>query len=303
MGGLFSDPRLSVPIFIQYALEYGAVILMSIYIPFYIYKFLELPKLKFYAYYGSFYFLLIPFLLTFVIPYLITGNIDLCRNMVIIVPFFYAVSFLFAFIKSITKKMLNETTQHYREKVTVVFLSLFFWIIGLSVITFLKGGQVLEHSVTNAGFLIMTIIFIRSSIIESKLEYQKLLKTERKLQQVNKKLQTKKERTREMEAVISNSAVKDLTGGMSKKETRPKNEIYENNCEKYHITEREQEIINLISCGLTYKEISLQLNLSEKTLVKHRVNIFKKVKVNKKRDLLNILFNHTSQPAKLKATH
>jgi hypothetical protein len=191
MGGLFSDPRLSVPIFIQYTMEYGAVILMSIYIPFYIYKFLELPKLKFYAYYGSFYFLLIPFLLTFLIPYLITGNIDLCRNMVIIVPFFYAVSFLFAFIKSIIKKMLNETTQYYREKVTGVFLSLFFWIIGLSVITFLKGGQVLEHSITNAGFLIMTIIFIRSSIIDSKLEYQKLLKTEHKLQQANKQLQRK----------------------------------------------------------------------------------------------------------------
>ena len=223
--------------------------------------------------------------------------------MVIIVPFFYAISFLFAFVKSIIEILLNETTQHYREKVTGVFLSLFFWIIGLSVITFLKGGQVLEHSVTNAGFLIMTIIFIRSSIIESKLEYQKLLKTERKLQQVNKKLQTKKERTREMEAVISNSAVKDLTGGMSKKETRPKNEIYENNCEKYHITEREQEIIDLISCGLTYKEISLQLNLSEKTLVKHRVNIFKKVKVNKKRDLLKILFNQTPQTAKVKTIH
>jgi DNA-binding CsgD family transcriptional regulator len=292
-GGLFSDPRLPVPINLQYILEYGSVVLMSIYIPYYIYKFLDLPKLKFYAYYGSLYFLLIPFIVAFVLPYAITGNIDLCRNLIIIIPFFYSISFLFALVKSILKKINNRRIPNYKEKIIGVFLAVFFWIMGLSVITYIKGGQIMEHSITNAGFLIMTVIFIRSSIINSRLEYQRFLKSEYELQKANRLLQIKEKRTRELEAAISNSALKQLTDqdNPSKKELSMKNDNYDKNCKKYHITEREKEIIDLISCGLTYKEISLQLNLSEKTLIKHRSNIFKKVNVNKKRDLLNLLFN------------
>jgi DNA-binding CsgD family transcriptional regulator len=293
-GGIFSDPRLPVPINLQYILEYGAVILMSIYIPFYIYKFLDLPKLKFYAYYGSLYFLLIPFIATFVIPFALTGNIDLCRNLIIIVPFFYSISFLFALVKSIIKKLKNRRIPHYKEKVIGIFITLFFWIMGLSVITYVKGGQIMEHSVTNAGFLIMTFIFIRSSITDSRLEYQKLLQ----FQQANELLQIKvTERTKELEAVIDNSGMEYIPNqnGLPKKELHQKNSIYDSNCKKYHITGREKEIINLISYGLTYKEISLQLNLSEKTLIKHRSNIFKKVKVNKKLDLLHRLFNSGNQ--------
>ena len=293
-GGLFSDPRLSVPIYLQYILEYGSGILMSIYIPFYIYKFLEFKKLKFYAYYGSFFFLLLPFILTFVIPYSITENIDLCRKLVIIVPFLYAISFLYSFTKSVIQKTPNEKTSHYRIKVLGVFTALFFWIVGLSVVTLLKGGQIIEHSVTNFGFLIMTIIFVRSTIIDSRLEYQKLLQ----FQQANELLQIKvTERTKELGAVIYNSGMEYIPNqnGLPKKELHQKNSIYDSNCKKYHITGREKEIINLISYGLTYKEISLQLNLSEKTLIKHRSNIFKKVKVNKKLDLIHRLFNSGNQ--------
>jgi DNA-binding NarL/FixJ family response regulator len=65
---------------------------------------------------------------------------------------------------------------------------------------------------------------------------------------------------------------------------------FENNCYSYNITEREKEIIDLVSKGLSYKEISQKLNITESTLVKHRTNIFKKVNVNKKSDLLSKLF-------------
>jgi len=65
---------------------------------------------------------------------------------------------------------------------------------------------------------------------------------------------------------------------------------FDNNCYVFNITEREKEIIELIIDGLSYKEISQHLNLSENTLVKHRTNIFKKVDVNKKSELLSKLF-------------
>ena len=199
-GGLFPDPRLHISITAQNILAYGAGILMSIYFPFYIYKFLELKKLKFYAYYGSIYFLFLPFILTFVIPYLITGNLDLCRKLVVIVPFLYAVSFLYSVAKTIIKRKPDEYSQHFKEKVIGVSAALVFWIGGLSIVTFLKGEQIVEHSVTNTGFLIMTIIFVRSTIIDSRKDYQRLLKSENELQQANELLQIKVlERTKELE--------------------------------------------------------------------------------------------------------
>jgi DNA-binding NarL/FixJ family response regulator len=69
-----------------------------------------------------------------------------------------------------------------------------------------------------------------------------------------------------------------------------KKDNFEDKCQSCNITDREKEIIQLISEGLTYKEISQKLNLSENTLVKHRTNIFKKLHVNNKVDLLNKLF-------------
>lgn len=58
---------------------------------------------------------------------------------------------------------------------------------------------------------------------------------------------------------------------------------------KYHITEREFEVIKLIKAGLTNKEIASELSISVNTVNNHIANIFSKTGVGSRIDLLNLL--------------
>ena len=59
--------------------------------------------------------------------------------------------------------------------------------------------------------------------------------------------------------------------------------------ERFHITEREYEVIALIKKGLTNKEIASELNISVNTVNNHIANIFAKTEVRSRIDLLNLL--------------
>lgn len=58
---------------------------------------------------------------------------------------------------------------------------------------------------------------------------------------------------------------------------------------RYHITDREREIIVLIQEGLTSKEISARLRISTSTVNNHISNIYSKTDVSSRIDLLNLL--------------
>jgi len=80
-----------------------------------------------------------------------------------------------------------------------------------------------------------------------------------------------------------------LTAETFKNDTReilPENK-FEENCRLYQLTPREKELIHFIKQGLEYKKIARHLCISEKTVVKHVQNIFEKVKVNNKLQLIN----------------
>ena len=53
------------------------------------------------------------------------------------------------------------------------------------------------------------------------------------------------------------------------------------------LTEREQEILQLIWAGLKNKEIAERLKISVKTVEAHRANMMKKVRVSNAAQLLN----------------
>ena len=57
----------------------------------------------------------------------------------------------------------------------------------------------------------------------------------------------------------------------------------------YHITEREFAVIQLVSNGMTNKEIAFELGISANTVNNHVANIFSKTKVRSRIDLLNLL--------------
>lgn len=59
--------------------------------------------------------------------------------------------------------------------------------------------------------------------------------------------------------------------------------------QKYHITNKETEVIELILLGLTYKEISEKLFVSKKTVDNHIQSIYKKLGVKSKIQLSNLI--------------
>ena len=65
--------------------------------------------------------------------------------------------------------------------------------------------------------------------------------------------------------------------------------LIETNCERYNLTDREIEIVNLIVTGQSNKLIAYTLHISEKTVAKHVSNIFAKVSVTNKLELINKL--------------
>lgn len=77
----------------------------------------------------------------------------------------------------------------------------------------------------------------------------------------------------------------------SKRETSVKStsETFEQNCEVYHLTGRQKDIAKLICQGHTYKIIGNTLFIAERTVAKHAQNIFEKVEVSTKIELINKL--------------
>jgi DNA-binding NarL/FixJ family response regulator len=64
---------------------------------------------------------------------------------------------------------------------------------------------------------------------------------------------------------------------------------FEQNCEQYHMTAREKDIAKLICSGQQYRKIGERLFISEKTVRKHVQNIFEKLDVSNKIELVNKL--------------
>ena len=70
----------------------------------------------------------------------------------------------------------------------------------LPIIVYFDGSQLLEHSITNAGFMIMSVVYVRSAIYKSRKDYQQLQDSKIKLEKANEGLQQKvNERTRELQ--------------------------------------------------------------------------------------------------------
>ncbi len=207
-SGLFPDEQFLIPIITQNIIAYLVGFVMSMYVIYYFYKVFELSDLKFFATYGLLFFLFLPFVFLFVVPYLLTGDVRLSAKLTVVIPFLYALGFIYYTARALiikfrlSKKEGKRIDDPLYEHAIVTYISLVCWA-SLPIIVFFGDFQVLEHSVTNAGFLMMTIIYVRSLIKQSRKEYNKLLESERNLQQLNKDLKRKvKRRTKKLEQAI-----------------------------------------------------------------------------------------------------
>ncbi|UZS00006.1 ATP-binding protein [Chondrinema litorale] len=174
-GSLFPDERFFLPVIFQYVISYLTGVVMSIFFAYYVYKYFQLESMKFIATKGAFYFIGLPYILLFAIPYSITGNFELFNKLVVIVPFFYGVAFIIFAGKAFKGRYAEveniEDRNYFKESLITVYISMVFWM-SMPVVTYIKGSQVLEHSLTNIGFLIMSFSYVRTSIYTSKKEYR-----------------------------------------------------------------------------------------------------------------------------------
>lgn len=208
VAGLFPDAKIPIPIGVQTIAAYFVGFLMSIYAVYYFYKVFELDGLKFYATYGALLFLLLPFLVLFVIPFLLTGNTLLSSRMAVVIPFFYGLGYIYQTARCFVKKFLEQRNagatfdKSLYQNAIAAYIFAICWA-SLPVVVFFGNFQVLAHSVTNAGFLVMTVVYVRSNIIQSRQEYNKLIQSEKKLKELNSVLKKKvKRRTRKLEEAM-----------------------------------------------------------------------------------------------------
>jgi DNA-binding CsgD family transcriptional regulator len=268
-GGLLPDPNLPGSYFIQESIAYGTGFITPCYFPNYVYKGFALRKMKFHAFRGVYFFLVLPYLL-FVFLFYITANIDVAKN-VLIIPVLYALWVVNAVRKAIRLKYFHHYDKRKsKEEIMVLFISLTPWI-GLPVIAYFNLNQAVEAITTNTGFLLLLALHLKRNVEQLKEEHLRLIESERNLQNWNEKLQQEVDkRTREIEQLTMEERITT-------------------NCRLYHLTNRETEIARLICRGITYKRIGELLFIAERTVAKHVQNIFEKVSVSNKLELCNKL--------------
>ncbi len=268
-GGLLPDENLPGTYSLQMSVAYATGFITPCYFPYYVYHAFYLEKMKFHAYKGVFLFLIAPYIF-FVSIFLSTGNLDTSKKLLII-PTVYAIWVIITLIKSVRYKYKGSfKSKEAKEEMAVSFLSLTPWV-GLPIIDYYNLGQPVEAATTNTGFLLLLGLQLKQHITRVKTEYQRLIESEEKLLGYNEKLSAEVEkRTKEIERLTMDEKI--LEG-----------------CRQYQLTIREKEIAGLICRGSSYKQIAESLFIAERTVTKHAQNIFDKVKVSNKLELLNKL--------------
>lgn len=245
-GGLFPDPEISLSIVSQNIIAYGSGFLMASYFPYYFYKGFGLVKLRFHAIYGVPLFLLTPYLIFFVVGYSINENLDTAIKYGIIVPFFYAIIVLGAILRSIRLKYSENRGVINTMKMIAVYCAVVPWV-SMPILAYFHANQLTEVLFTNLGFLVITAIFISKSVAVARMEGRLLM---------------------DMDLALCD----------------PK--IIEANCIRFGLTSKETEIAELICQRLKYREIADKLFISPRTVDKHAANIFAKLSINNRADMI-----------------
>lgn len=246
-GGLFPDPEITfLSIRAQNIVAYGSGFLMASYFPFYFYKAFALKLLRFHALYGVPLFLLLPYFVFFVIAYLVTTDLKMAVRYGMIAPFFYSIVLLWAIFRAIRVAYQKNRDRNYYLEEIMVYCAVAPWA-SMTIIAYFGFGQLTEVLFTNLGFLAVTGMFIFKAV--------------RRARQEN-----------EMYAELN---------------LIPNNPItVEANCKRFGLSAREADVVKLVCQRMRYREIADKLFISERTVNKHVQNIFSKVEVTSRSELV-----------------
>ncbi len=274
-SGLFPDPNLTaIPEVVQYACAYGAGLLMASYFPYYFHKAFDLKKLKWHALYGVFIFLLLPFSLIFTAEVSLKGDIDDAINHGLIIPAVYGLVLLYLILSSIREKYRNNVERKQFFEVVAVYIAVTPWA-SLAFFAFYRIDQVAEALLTNVGFVVITILFVRKSIHDSRKVYLRL--------------QQLASPTRDLANLSKLELLDETIDALQQQSKLDLQERFEQNLTRFNLTAREQEVVRLVRQGLSYKSIAEELFISERTVNKHVQHVFEKLGVANRVQLINLL--------------
>jgi len=245
-GGLFPDLAIPIPVHIQNIIAYGTGFLTAAYFPYYFYRVFNLRLLRFHALYGVPLFLLLPFLLFFVISYAWHKDLWLAIRYGVVVPFYYSLVLLWAILRAIRVAYRENRNKKRYMEEILMYLAVAPWS-AMTLIAYFDLGQLTEALFTNLGFLVITALFISRSVTLSRAEQRQL------------------------------DNLRQLTMDT---------EVIRMNCAREMLTPRETEIAVLLCHRLKRREIADKLFISGRTVDKHSENIFVKVGVTSREELL-----------------
>lgn len=276
---------------------------------------MDLTGIRFHARYG-FLFIIIPAIIFFFIWYPINKDLLLARRYVYIIPGIYGIWSLSAAANDIFKKYQADKNKiAFRERLCI-FVAVVFWCTQPLVGAFGGADKWVVGVFGNINFLILNAMFIRQTVRSSKAEYLQLQESNTTLEEKIKVGTNKiKQLAEEIENAFINLArekkipsgstdsidklthdmvnlfaIKSVEGLYTKQNEETTINKFEQNCSKYNLTSREMNIARLINEGYSYKRIGDILFISEPTVKKHVQNMFLKVEVSNKVQLINKLF-------------
>jgi len=174
-GGFFPDPDIPLELTLQNAIAYGSGFLMAAYFPYYFYKSFQLEHLRFQALFGTSIFLIAPYFIFFVLIYSLNKDLGFAIKYGLIVPFIYSLYLLWAILYSIRKKfktIRNSDRPPGKTEMLSVYFAVSPWVC-LSVFAYFNIAQWIEVTVTNVGFILVTILFLKRSVARNRHDYEK----------------------------------------------------------------------------------------------------------------------------------
>ncbi|WP_169306868.1 helix-turn-helix transcriptional regulator [Pedobacter polaris] len=152
-------------------------------------------------------------------------------------------------------KKTFERESREKSEMVLTYLSIMPWI-SMPIISYYGVEQFTEVVIINGGFVVTSALFFWRELVESREINQQFVILIDQLNNENKPSQA---------------------------------EQFKLKCEEFNLTCREVEVVVLMLNGLKYKDIASNLFIAERTVTKHSQNIFLKVGVSNKFDLIKTL--------------
>ena len=251
-GGLFPDPDLPLSLNVQINLAYGSGFAMGAYFPYYFYRVFELNDLRWNARIGVWIFLIAPFFLFFSVGLPLLDDLPTIVWYGLAIPLLYAIYLVVIIFLSIREKF--KGSQNSLEAI-LTYSAAVPWVL-LPVFSYVDTSQFVEVVCTNAGFIIITFLFIRKMIYENRKVFEKL-------------------------------------NDFGQQRAVDPSVFFEQRCSELGLTKRECEVAEQVAQGLTSKEIAEVLFISERTVNKHLQAIYKKSESKNRVELINSLNSYS----------